>query len=88
MNILIVRTNQTSQKAQGFPKNQGLETELPKRIKLVKPFLNNHLLVKVGATNTEDTDNVLGIETCNNLSESDVMQLLSTCGFCSGSLPG
>ncbi len=52
-----------------------------KNVKVVQPIFNNHPVILDWSVDTEDIDNVLRIETSDNMTEKDVIVLLSTYGF-------
>ncbi|MTI30226.1 hypothetical protein [Xanthovirga aplysinae] len=52
-----------------------------KKVKVIKPLFNNHPLIVKWSVDTEDIDNVLRIETINDISENEIIILLKACGF-------
>ncbi len=52
-----------------------------KKVKTLKPMLNNHSDILNWSVDLEDIDNVLRIEATANLSEEEVMDLVSVQGF-------
>lgn len=71
MRLLILRTN--------------IKTK--KKVKKVKPLLNNHPLILNWSVDLEDIDNVLRIEAISNLNELDVKNLVQQKGFYCENLP-
>lgn len=65
MNLLLFRT----------------DIKTKKRVKTIKPLLNNHPVIASWSVDTADIDNVLRIETKALLEEKDVIRLVKTCGF-------
>ncbi|WP_438425707.1 hypothetical protein [Aquimarina macrocephali] len=52
-----------------------------KKVKSLKPVLNNHSDIIKWSIDLEDIDNVLRIEATTNLSEVDVIDLVQVQGF-------
>ncbi|EZH73512.1 hypothetical protein ATO12_16375 [Aquimarina atlantica] len=52
-----------------------------KKVKSLKPVLNNHSDIIDWSIDLEDIDNVLRIEATTNLSEGDVIDLVEIQGF-------
>ncbi|WP_106790843.1 hypothetical protein [Aquimarina sp. Aq78] len=52
-----------------------------KKVKSLKPVLNNHSDIIKWSIDLEDIDNVLRIEATTNLSEVDVIDLVQIQGF-------
>ena len=52
-----------------------------KKVKIVKPILNNHPIIKDWSVDTDDIDNVLRIESTGTLAEKDIINLMKRCGF-------
>ncbi len=52
-----------------------------KKVKSLRPMLNNHSDILNWSVDLEDIDNVLRIEATTNLSEQEVMDLVSVQGF-------
>jgi hypothetical protein len=65
MNLLLFRTDIKSKK----------------RVKTIKPLLNNHPVIASWSVDTADIDNVLRIEAMDVLKEEEVIYLVRTCGF-------
>lgn len=52
-----------------------------KKVKSLKPMLNNHIDILDWSVDLEDIDNVLRIEASPNLDEEDIVQLVKSNGF-------
>lgn len=52
-----------------------------KKVKVVKPVLNNHPRISRWSVDTEDIDNVLRIETLYEMEEEEIIFLIRACGF-------
>ncbi|WP_074407391.1 MULTISPECIES: hypothetical protein [Aquimarina] len=52
-----------------------------KKVRSLKPMLNNHSDIIKWSIDLEDIDNVLRIEATTNLSEGDVIDLVEIQGF-------
>lgn len=52
-----------------------------KKIKKMKPLLNNHICIMNWSIDLEDIDNVLRIEATESLNENEVISLINTKGF-------
>ncbi|TSE11358.1 MULTISPECIES: hypothetical protein [Aquimarina] len=57
------------------------DIETKKKIKSIKPLLNSLSTIINWSIDTEDVDNVLRIETTENLHENDIIDLVKTNGF-------
>ena len=53
----------------------------------IAPFFDRHPLISRWCVDIEDIDNVLKIETSSALMETDVVAILSRCGFQGEELP-
>ncbi|MBL4606092.1 MAG: hypothetical protein JKY02_10655 [Flavobacteriaceae bacterium] len=58
-----------------------------KKVKKVKPLLNNHPLIINWSIDLEDVDNVLRIEASNSLHQIEIKTLIQREGFFCGDLP-
>ena len=58
-----------------------------KKIKEVGSVFKNHPIIMNWSIDTEDIDNVLRIEASGNLSEGEIIHLITTCGFYCEALP-
>jgi len=58
-----------------------------KKVKEIKPVLNNHPFILSWTVDLEDIDNVLRIESMSDLYEKDVIGLVRKHGFYCESLP-
>ena len=58
-----------------------------KKVKEIKPVLNNHPFILNWTVDLEDVDNVLRIESMSDLYEKDVIGLVRENGFFCESLP-
>ncbi|MCH8330097.1 MAG: hypothetical protein IH946_01745 [Bacteroidetes bacterium] len=58
-----------------------------KKVKVVKPFFNNHPIIVDWSIDTEDIDNVLRVEALGRLKEKDVINLVRRSGFYCEILP-
>lgn len=52
-----------------------------KKVKTIKSLFNNLSTITKWSIDIEDIDNVLRIETIDDLNEKDIITLLKTCGF-------
>ncbi|MGB5819391.1 MAG: hypothetical protein WBG90_07880 [Saonia sp.] len=52
-----------------------------KKVKTIKPLFNNLSTITDWSIDLEDIDNVLRIETAEDLNEREIIHLLSTYGF-------
>ena len=52
-----------------------------KKLKSIKPVLNNHTDILTWSIDLEDIDNVLRVEARTNLSEEEVINLVQVKGF-------
>ncbi|MDO5970460.1 hypothetical protein Q4Q35_11650 [Flavivirga aquimarina] len=52
-----------------------------KKVKSIKPVLNKHSDILKWSIDLEDIDNVLRIEATNNITESDVINMVRIHGF-------
>ena len=63
------------------------DIKTPKKAKALKPILNQHPVISRWSIDTEDIDKVLRIEASENLTETEVIRLMQTCGFHCEALP-
>ncbi len=52
-----------------------------KKLQVVKPVFNRHPGIAYWSVDREDIDNVLRIEAAEYLNETEIIQLISTCGL-------
>lgn len=52
-----------------------------KKVKTIKKLFNNNLSIINWSVDTEDIDNVLRVETEEDVSESEIIHLVTTQGF-------
>lgn len=52
-----------------------------KKLKKLRPFLDQHPLIKHWTVDLEDVDKVLRLETSAFIQEKEIINLLNTCGF-------
>ncbi|PCJ89410.1 MAG: hypothetical protein COA57_02085 [Flavobacteriales bacterium] len=71
MNLLILKT----------------DIKTKKGVKIIKPLFNNHPFITNWSIDIEDIDNVLRVETYNDLKETDLIYMLKNRGFYCETLP-
>ncbi|MDD7887066.1 hypothetical protein [Flavivirga sp. 57AJ16] len=52
-----------------------------KKVKSLKPILNEHADILKWSIDLEDIDNVLRIEATNNITENEIIDMVKTRGF-------